>query len=89
MTSTRDLPFSREMFIIIKKFFKKFGQVNDVIYFGNNMNDVQNVVVSFKDSLLAMRLLGTTQKILYAEHEMIELDISKETNGKKGLEFVG
>ena len=65
LIKSRNLPLSWERFIIIKEFFKKFGQVNGVIYLGNNGNGVQKVVVSFKDSLFTMRLVGTKQKILY------------------------
>ena len=76
-----------ERLINIKEFFKKFGQVNGIIYLGNNMNGVQQAVVSFKDSLVAMRLVGTQQKILYGEHEVME--VSRDTFGKKGWGFVG
>ena len=86
LIKSRNLPFSWEKFIIIKEFFKKFGQVNGVIYLGNNVNGVQKVVVSFKDSLVAKRLVGTTQRILYAEHAVME--VSRETMGKEGWQFV-
>ena len=47
-----------------------------------NVNCVQNVVVSFKDSLVVIMLGWTKQKILYAEHEVTE--VSREAVGKKG-----
>ena len=47
-----------------------------------NVNCVQNVVVSFKDSLVVIMLGGTKQKILYAEHEVTE--VSREAVGRKG-----
>ena len=71
-TSGLDQPgnplFSWQRFIIIKGVFKKFGQV---IYIGNNVNGVKKVVVSFKDSLVAKRLMGTKQKILHGELEVL------------------
>ena len=47
-----------------------------------NVKCVQKVVVSFKDSLVAIMLGGTKQKILYDEHEVTE--VSREAVGKKG-----
>ena len=47
-----------------------------------NVKCVQKVVVSFKDSLVAIMLGGTKQKILYAEHEVTE--VSREAVGRKG-----
>ena len=44
------------------------------------MNGVQKVVVSFKDTCVAKKLVGTKQKILYAEHEVME--VSRDTVGK-------
>ena len=73
MIKSRNLPLSWERFIIIKE----FRQVNGVIYLGNNGNGVQKVVVSFKDSLVTIRLVETKQKILYGEHELME--VSRET----------
>ena len=52
-----------------------------------NVNCVQKVVVSFRDSLVVIMLGGTKQRILYAEHEVME--VSREAIGKKSWEFVG
>merc|ERR1712080_542064 len=61
----KDLPISWERFIILKEFFKKFGEVTGIIKLNYKKNGVQRIVVSFKDSNTAQSLVGSQQNILY------------------------
>ena len=56
----KELPTSWENLIIAKEFFKKFGEVNGT----------QMIVVSFKESIVAVGIVGTRQKILYCTTEV-------------------
>ena len=64
LLESRDLPTSWENIIIVKEFFKKFGEVTSLIHLGFDSRRIQRIAVSFQDSRVAQELVGTTQKIL-------------------------
>ena len=81
LLESRDLPVSWERFIIIKEFFKKFGEVTGMIHLGYDNGSVQRIVVSFKESKVAQDLLGSCQKIL---HGFIEVKpVTLQTLGER------
>ena len=74
---SHNLPVCWEKFILIKNLFKKFEEVNGVFFLGRMPGGEQKVVVSFQDSSVVKQLVRTKQRILYADHELME--VSKTT----------
>ena len=70
LLESRDLPTSWERFIIIKEFFKKFGEITGVMNLGTTRHRVQRIVVSFKKSCVAQGLVNTYQRILSSSMEV-------------------
>ena len=71
LIKSTNLPFSWNKVIIIKEFFKKFGEVNGVFFVSKD----PGVVVSFQDSCVVKKLVGTKQWILHANCEVLEVSM--------------
>ena len=63
-----------------------FGEVNSVFFLGKKPGDAQKVVVSYKDSSVVKKLVGTKQRILYADHKMMEVHQTIEQECQEWLD---
>ena len=67
LLESKNLPTSWEKAIIVKEFFKKFGEVTGLIHLGFKKSGSQRMVVSFKDSSVAQGLVDTDQMIIHGQ----------------------
>jgi hypothetical protein len=66
----KELSTSWETLIIVKEFFKKFGEVTGAINLCRAHDGTERIAVSFKESSVAHGIMGTRQKILYCTTEV-------------------